>query len=166
MSSLRARLLAEALGFVPKACQLVGVVRIALIGSLTTNKLDPKDADLLVTVTDEMDLAPLAKLGRKLNGHAQNFNKGGEIFLSDPRGHYLGRICHGKLCGPGIRLSCDALHCGRRSYLHDDLKTVRLSDDLIAAPPIELWPQIIIRVAVPEDVEQMLLVPLRQQHKR
>ena len=57
-----------------------GVLRIALIGSLTTDEPDPKDADVLVTVADEADLAPLAGLGRKLQGHAQSFNRGGEVF--------------------------------------------------------------------------------------
>jgi hypothetical protein len=115
---IRSRLIAEVLDLVRKASQIPGVLRIALIGSLTTNKPTPKDADLLITITDDVDLAPLAKLGRRFSGHAQNFNKGGEIFLSDPQGHYLGRICHWKRCGPGIRMSCDALHCGRRHYLH------------------------------------------------
>jgi len=58
-------------------------------------------------------------------------------------------------------MSCDALHCGRRPYLHDDLKTVRLSKDLIAAPPIELWPRIVARVLLPEDVEQGLISHLQ-----
>jgi len=71
--SVRARLITEVLNLVRKARQLPGVVRIALIGSLTTSKPTPKDFDLLVTVMDEMDLAPLAKLGRKFNGHAVNF---------------------------------------------------------------------------------------------
>jgi len=75
------------------ASRLPGVLRIALIGSLTTDEPDPKDADLLVTVADDADLAPLATLGRKLQGHAQSFNRGGEVFLADPRGNYLGRTC-------------------------------------------------------------------------
>jgi hypothetical protein len=137
------------------------VTRIALIGSLATDEPDPKDADLLVTVTDNTDLAPMAKLARKLQGHAQSFNRGGDVFLADPQGNYLGRTCPWKRCGPGIRISCDALHCGRRPYLHDDLETVRLSEDLIAAPPIELWPQVVRRVSVPEDVEQGLILPLK-----
>ena len=67
----RARLIAEVLAFVRAAQQLPGVSRIALIGSLTTNKADPKDADLLVTVTDDTDLEPLARLIpiRMLNLH-------------------------------------------------------------------------------------------------
>jgi hypothetical protein len=159
--SKRARLIAEVLPFVRAAGKLPGVFRIALIGSLTTDEPNPKDVDMLVTVTDDADLAPLAKLGRKLQGHAQGFNRGGEVFLADPEGNYLGRTCPWKRCGPGIRASCDALHCGRRHYLHDDLETVCLAKDLIAAPPLELWPEIVARVPIPKDVEQALIVPLR-----
>lgn len=154
---VRPKLIAGVLAFVRAARQLPGVTRIALIGSLTTDEPDPDDADILVTVTDEMDLEPLAALGRKLAGQAQQFNRGGEVFLADPRGNYLGRTCPWKRCGPGIRMSCDALHCGRRPYLHDDLKTITLSRQLIAGPPVELWPQVVVRVPAPEDVEQGLL---------
>jgi predicted nucleotidyltransferase len=158
---LRPRLIAEVLHFVRAACRLPGVTRIALIGSLVTDKADPKDADLLVTVTDDADLAPLATLGRKLQGHTQSFNRGGEVFLANPEGSYLGRTCPWKLCGPGIRASCDALHCGGRPYLHDDFLAVRLPEPLIAEPPLELWPQIVARVPLPEDIEVDLIQPLR-----
>jgi hypothetical protein len=157
----RARLIAEVLAFVQAASQLRGVMRIALIGSLTTDQPEPKDADLLVTVADDMDLASLATLGRKIQGHAQSFNRGADVFLADPRGTYLGRTCPWKRCGPGIRARCDAQHCGRRLYLHDDLGDIRLAAHLVAAPPIELWPQVLARVPVPEDVEGALLAPLR-----
>jgi hypothetical protein len=39
----RARLIAEVVAFVRAAQQLPGITRIALIGSLPTNKADPKD---------------------------------------------------------------------------------------------------------------------------
>jgi predicted nucleotidyltransferase len=104
----REQLLAEVPAFVQAVGRLRGVTRIALLGSLTTEDPDPKDADLLVTVTDGMDLEPLATLGRKLQGHAQSFARGGEVFLADPQGHYLGRICPWKRCGTCIRISCDA----------------------------------------------------------
>lgn len=136
------------------------MTRIALIGSLTTGEPEPKDVDLLVTVTDGADLALLATLGRKLNGHVQSFGRGGEVFLADPRGNYLGRTCPWKECGPGIRASCDALHCGQRLYLHDDLDTIKLASDLIIAPPIELWPQLIARMPIPQDVKQGLITLL------
>jgi len=161
-ASLRPRLIEEALIFVRAASQLPGVTRIALIGSLTTDEPEPKDVDMLVTVTDEADLAPLATQGRKLSGHCQSFGRGGEVFLANPRGDYLGRTCPWKQCGPGIRMSCDALHCGRRVYLHDDLKTIQLAQDLIAAPPLELWPRVVARVPIPQDVEQGLVALLAQ----
>jgi predicted nucleotidyltransferase len=154
--SVRAILIAEALAFVSEACRLSGVTRIALIGSITTEKPEPKDVDLLVIVTDDADLTPLARLGRRLQGRAQSHNRGGDIFLADPEGNYLGRTCHWKDCGPGIRVSCDALQCGRRHYLHDDWRSIRLPKDLIAAPPLELWPRQVVRVPIPEDLTRAL----------
>ncbi|HZR42901.1 MAG TPA: hypothetical protein VFB12_22470 [Ktedonobacteraceae bacterium] len=160
--AMRARLIADALSFTLSARHLPGVTRIALIGSITTSKHDPKDVDILVTVTDDADLTPLAMLGRKLQGHALSIGKGGEIFLADPQNKYLGRICRWKVCEFGIRMSCDAIHCARRQYLHDDLHVVKLSDELVASPPIELWPQVVVRVPLPQDVEQGLIIPLQQ----
>jgi hypothetical protein len=114
-------------------------------------------------VTDDTDLAPLAHLSRRLQGHAQNMHRGGEVFLANPQNNYLGRICRWKICAFGIRMSCDALHCGQREYLHDDLKEVTLAQSLIATPPLELWPKIIARVPIPQDVEQGLLIPMRSE---
>jgi hypothetical protein len=161
---IRTRLIAEVLAFVQAASHVPGVTRIALIGSLTTNKPDPKDADLLVTVTDDADLAALAALGRKLQGHAQGFNCGGEVFLSDPDGTYLGRTCPWRQCAQGIRMSCDARHCGWRPYLHDDLDAIVLHERLVVAPPIELWPRIGARVPLPKDIAEGLIVPLGEAH--
>lgn len=159
---VRAHLLAGVLSFVRAAGELDEVARIALIGSLATTKPNPQDADLLVTVRDAADLARLAALGRRLRGQAQQRNCGGEVFLATPAGAYLGRTCPWRACGPGLRLSCGALHCGRRPYLHDDLRTITLPQALLAAPPIELWPWVATRVPVPADVEVALLAPLRQ----
>jgi len=158
----RQKLLAEVFIFTRAASRLPGIVKIALIGSLTTIKLDPKDADLLVTITNDVDLAGLAASGRKLKGHAQHINRGGDVFLADPQNHYLGRTCPWKRCGPGIRASCDPLHCGQRTFLHDDLEDIRLSTRLIAQPPLELWPKIVTRVPVPDDVAELVLRPLQQ----
>lgn len=55
-----------------------------------------------------------------------------------------------KECGPEIRRSCDARHCDRRHHPHDDWHTIRLARDLIAAPPLELWPQQVARVPFPK----------------
>jgi hypothetical protein len=156
-------LIEAVLAFVRSVSRLRGVKRIALIGSLATEKPWPKDVDLLVTISDDMDLAPLAKAARQLNRRAAQTgeSRGGDVFLADAGGNYLGRTCPWKECGPGIRQSCDALHCGRRHYLHDDLQAIKLKASLIQSPPIELWPQVLSRVATPTDVEQLLLTPIR-----
>jgi hypothetical protein len=61
--SIRGFLLDEVLRFVERARACPGVRRIALIGSLTTNKDNPNDADVLVTVDDDADLTALAVAG-------------------------------------------------------------------------------------------------------
>jgi hypothetical protein len=155
----RERLLALVLKFVRNASSLPGVKRIALMGSLTRDEPDPKDADLLVTVSDAMDLAPLAAAGRKIKGAAQGMGHGADIFLSDERGNYIGRTCSWKSCGG--RPGCDAHNCGDREYLCDDFRRVRLKPDLVAAPPVELWPNIHARVAIPDDVDRLVVQPLK-----
>ena len=161
LEPVRNKLIEEALIFIRTANKIPGVVRIAIIGSLTTDKPHPKDVDILVTITDDADLVALASLARKMSGHAQSYSSGADVFLADIHGEYLGRTCPWRECGPGIRANCDALHCGERQYLHDDLHTIRLSTTLIARPPIEVWPEIIIRVQVPEDIELGLIAPLK-----
>jgi hypothetical protein len=153
----RAELLEAVARFVEGASRCRGVLRIALVGSLTTEKPNPHDADVLVTVEDDADLKPLARLGRKLKGSAQSLNLGADIFLTDSHREYIGRICHWRECGPGIRAACRADHCGRRAHLYDDLRVFKLDSGLAKSPPIELWPEIERRVPVPDDVETLLI---------
>jgi hypothetical protein len=155
--SIRAFLLSQVLEFVGRACTCPGVTRISLVGSLTTSKPNPKDADVLVTVDDEADLMALAAAGRRLKGRAQSHSAGADIFLADPSGRYIGRTCHWRECWFGKRISCDAQHCGRRHFLHDDLWVIKLDSVLVKNPPIDLWPTVVRRVQVPEDVEGLLL---------
>jgi hypothetical protein len=157
---VRPRLIRDCRDFILTARRLSGVARIALVGSITSPKEVPKDIDVLVTVTDIADLAPLAQAGRRLKGHTQSYNLGADVFLANTIPRYIGRICSWKDCRPGLRASCDARHCGRRPFLHDDLDCVSLPDCLVSAPPIELWPQFRCRVTIPEDVQRLLLSPL------
>jgi hypothetical protein len=154
----RPYLLNAVLEFVRATSKCPGVLRIALVGSLTTPKPLPKDADTLVTIEDDLDLELLAKAGRRMKGTAQQVNLGGDIFLADKRGQYIGRICHYKECHP--RASCEARHCGQRQHLNDDLHCVTLSEELIASPPLDLWPNVQRRMQMPEDVETLLIAKL------
>jgi hypothetical protein len=152
---MREQLLSHLPWFVSAVAKLPGVRRIALLGSITTNKQNPKDIDFLVVVDDDLNLEPLARLGRKIKGRAQNMNRGADIFLADVNGKYIGRTCSWRECRPGKRTSCDALNCGKRHYLHDDLKSIQLSEETVRAA-IELWPGLERRPGLPEDLERVL----------
>jgi predicted nucleotidyltransferase len=160
--NVRSQMLTATIPFLMAVASLSGVQRIALIGSLVTEKADPKDVDILLSVEDAMDLVDLAAHGRQLQGRVTSLthsNVGVDLFVADSRHRYLGRLCSHKGC-PGYRRSCTALHCGRRPYLRDDLRSVTLERTLVVAPPLHLWPTIITRVRVPGDVERYLLHPL------
>jgi hypothetical protein len=160
----RPHLLDAVLAFVRAARSTPGVLRIALLGSLATDKPVPKNADVLVTIDAAMDLNPLARLGRRLQGTAQTVNLAADIFLANAAGRYLGRICHYRECHP--RVACRALSCGLRQHLNDDLQIVTLSPALISAPPIDLWPRIVARCAVPADTQVLLVAKLDQGPRR
>jgi hypothetical protein len=156
----RRPLLLWAYSFVRAARLCPGVRRIALLGSMTTAKAIPKDVDLLVTIEQTVDLTQLARAGRRLKGLAQTINLGADIFLADTAGHYLGRICQYRECHP--RVACRAQHCGLRAHLNDDLQVVTLLKDLIASPPVELWPKVVRTLTLPADVEEILLTKLER----
>jgi hypothetical protein len=164
VSDPRPHLLNAVLAFVRAARSTPGVLRIALLGSLAIDKPVPKDADVLVTIDAAIDLDPLARLGRRLQGTAQTINLGADIFLADAAGRYLGRICHYRECWR--RVACRALSCGLRQHLNDDLQIVTLSPALISAPPIVLWPRIVARCAVPADTQALLVAQLDHEPRR
>ena len=89
-SNVRDALLEATLWFVQSAAQLVGVRRIALVGSIVTGRRSPKDVDLLVCIAADADLAALASAARRLQGRLQSQNRGADVFLADehasPRG--------------------------------------------------------------------------------
>jgi hypothetical protein len=149
---IRAFLIAETFRFIDRILTIPGLRRIAIVGSLTTSKVDPKDIDILITIDDKADLTALATAARKLKGAAQTKNKGADVFLANPLGQYIGRICHWRNCGPGIRASCDARNCGRRHYLHDDLDEINLAHLLVKEPPLEIWPTVVYRQSVASDL--------------
>jgi len=149
---VRAFLIAEAFRFVDRIVAIPGLRRIAMVGSLTSSKVDPKDVDILITIDDEADLTALAIAARKLKGAAQTKNKGADVFLVNPSGQYIGRICHWRECGPGIRASCDARNCGQRHYLHDDLDDTNLDALLVKEPPLEIWPVVVYRQPAASDL--------------
>ena len=127
-----------------------------MLGSLLTHKPRPKDTDLLITIDDDVRLAALARLGRRLKGSAQaKLNAGADIFLANRACAYLGRICPYRECHQ--RVLCHARHCGAVPHLADDLDLVTVDAALIARPPLELFPAVVARVPLPEDLSRILL---------
>ena len=151
-SNIRDFLISETFRFIARIISLPGVLRIALPGSFPKIQTNPKDTDILITVRDDMDLSPLAAAARKLKGPAQSRNKGADIFLANSEGEYIGRICHWRQCGPRFRVSCDTYHCEQRVYLHDDLGDIQLDPHLVKEPPLEVWPNIVTRGKIADDV--------------
>ena len=148
----RQKLLAHLPWFVRSVAKVNGVQRISILGSITTEKLKPKDIDFLVMIEASAELEPVARLGRKLKGRTGSEGGGADIFLTDVLGKYIGRTCSWKDCRIGARRSCEALNCGQRQYLHDDLQAVTLSQETIAGA-LELWPVMEERVGLPKDLE-------------
>jgi len=156
---VRSTLLRLTFEFVVAARGIPGVVRIAILGSLVTDKSRPKDADVLVTIKNDADLERLAHAGRRFQGRAQEINSTADIFLADTSSQYLGRICHYRECWPRVR--CLARHCGARPHVNNDLDVVSLSAIQIASPPLVVYPYSEPSVTVPNDVIELLLRPLR-----
>ncbi len=71
--SVRERLLAEAAKVVRNVRRLPGVRRIALLGSVVTEKSEPKDVDLLVWIDETADLGAVATFARRLQGRLQSW---------------------------------------------------------------------------------------------
>jgi hypothetical protein len=151
------------LDFVRAVREIRGVERLAVLGSLLTDRPRPKDADVLVSIAEDVDLSTLARFGRRFKGKAQGINSGADVFLADRTGAYLGRVCQYRDCHP--RPLCRARHCGDRRHLRDDLDVVTLSAELINVPPVVVHPVVTVNVPVPSDVTTLLLAPLRTDGK-
>jgi|SRR5262245_34054216 predicted nucleotidyltransferase len=116
----RPHLLNAVLAFVRAAQSTPGVLRIALLGSLATDKPVPKDADVLVTIDAAMDLGPLARLGRRLQGTAQTVNLGADI---SHRGRPEALVADRQGRRSEVRRACERTDCLRR----DAIKSLRKS---------------------------------------
>jgi hypothetical protein len=154
-TDFRREFIKNALWFAQTASKLPDVLRIALIGSITTPKLKPKDVDLLITLADNTPIKPVADLGRKLLGKqmAVGDSSGADIFIASEKGAYLGRTCQYRDCFP--RMSCEGSQCNG-SYLCNDFHRVNLKKELIANPPVELFPTLLVRAPLPKDLVQAL----------
>jgi len=128
-----------AAGYVAEAFARVPmVIRVALFGSVASppriesdrwrrgNLHEPKDVDLAVWIDDVVDLGSLRKLSAQALNRLWHDKEIGvahhqvDIFLFEPTGKYLGRLCHFSRC-PKHKPECRAEGCGAVPFLqqHD-----------------------------------------------
>ena len=153
-SAIREVLLAAGGAFVRRITLVPGVERVALVGSLTTERSNPKDIDFLLTVSTVVDMEVVATMGRKLKGGLQGHASGADVFLCDTNHQYIGRTCAYRECHP--RVACEGADCRKGSWLNTDFHVLRMSTDLCKNPPVVIWPTQHLAVQVPNDVVQML----------
>jgi hypothetical protein len=148
----RAVLLAAAKWFLEECRNVEEVSQIALIGSLTTRKTIPKDVDLVVTLKSSAGFKQIATLARKLQGRIQKGSLGADVYIVHDN-IYIGRACHYR--EPSSRVECRSRHlkCSRDvEFLCNTVSSFRLREEIILRPPLVLWPDVIMNVALPEDV--------------
>jgi hypothetical protein len=148
-------LIDAAIDFVRKVSIVPGVSRVAFLGSLTTNKSNPKDADVLVTINEQADIEVISKLGRSLKGKTQQINRGADIFLANTSHDYLGRTCNWRECRP--RAACHGTNCWKLPgegvpFLMDDLQEITLKRELIEQPPVVVYPELMLNQVLPKDL--------------
>ena len=95
--------------FVRRILLANGVERIAFVGSITTDKSEPKDIDFLLTVSVDIDMKAAATEGRKLKGFLQGHASGADIFLCNANHQYIGRTCGYRECH--WRAVCEGADC-------------------------------------------------------
>jgi len=94
--------------------RMAGEGRTIVFSSHILDEVERLAENVLVVVADDADLAQSATASRRLQGHAQSFNRGADVFLADERGTYIGRTCHWKDAGPayGSRAMLFTAACG------------------------------------------------------
>jgi hypothetical protein len=131
------------------------VLRIALIGSITTTKPKPRDVDVIVTISEDLSIQSLAALGRKLLGKQVSVGdaSGADVFLATQDHDYLGRTCSYRECHPRVR--CRGTQYNG-SYINNDFQVLRLKKELIQSPPVEVFPEVLVRKSLPDDLQAAL----------
>ena len=140
--------------FVEEIIRIDGIIRVALIGSICTNKRNINDIDILITIRDGMDITRIATQKRKLQGRIQRGSLGADVFLAE-NGKYIGRPCNYKK--PWVRVVCASNNntCDLdRPFLCDTSRNIRLSNTVINDPPIILWPEATANITIPHDIKK------------
>ena len=154
-SNIRAAFIRNALEFAEKISQLEGVRRIAIVREITTPMKNPEILCLVVTVSEDAPIKPIADAGRKLKSRMQSMPTaaGADVFLASETHEYLGRTCSYRECHP--RAACQGSQCNG-TFVNNDFHVFTLEKEVIQSPPVEVFPQVIIRSRIPDDLRRAL----------
>jgi len=149
----RGALLLAAQWFFNRAIKLESITRIALIGSICTDKQHPKDIDILLTIKPDADISSISKLKRQMSGRSQRGLLGADIFLME-EGSYIGRPCRFREPHPRVGCAQDGLRCDfDRPFLCDTSNSFELKNEVITSPPIILYPRLLAARKIPADIQ-------------
>src|SRR5438128_8757461 len=158
----REQFLVGALGYV-RALRAISIVEsITLFGSLTTEKPDPKDVDLLIVLVETIKLRRLEKgaldgskaafdelvflnKAARAEKYKQRQRQIADLFVATSQYEYIGDL--------SLDYDKDPL---KRYY-----EPMNLPEVLSKSFPIKLWPEIELSTKTPQDVLQCLVRPLR-----
>ena len=142
--------------FLDEVKQFKEVRQVALIGSICTNKPNPKDIDLLISIKPKTDLKKLATLRRKTQGRIGQGLLGTDMFIVED-GRYLGRLCRYREPWPRVVCCNDNLICDRtRNYLCNTSNNFSIDKSIINNPPITIYPKFSTTIEIPNDVGKVL----------
>jgi predicted nucleotidyltransferase len=136
------------------------IKKVALCGSICTNKEHPKDLDVLIYLKSDADIKPVAALKRKLQGQISRGRLGADVFLIEDD-KYIGRACYYK--EPWCRVVCSnaGLRCDlKRLHLCDTSRTVTLKQELVDNPPVTIFPEFSTIVQLPQDLKEIFSTDL------
>lgn len=157
----RSALLQAAKWFLENIFKRDDIEKIAFLGSICTNKKYPKDIDILVYLKPGADIESIAALKRKFQGRIDRGTMGADIFLAE-NGKYIGRACCYK--EPWVRAVCaqQKLCCNRdRIFLCDTSQSFALKPEIVANPPVVVYPDFSTESAIPNDLKEMIESVLR-----
>lgn len=152
---IRTIFIQHALEFAEQLSRKQGVLRVAIVREITQPVKEPEILCLLVTISEEAPIRPIADIGRKLAGRMLSMPRaaGSDLFLANEQHEYLGRTCLYRECHPRVR--CEGNQCNG-SYICNDFHVFTLEKEVIQSPPVEVFPRVVIRDRIPNDLRRAL----------
>jgi predicted nucleotidyltransferase len=135
--SKKERLSLMALKFTDVVKGAEGIEKVILFGSVVTDKLNPRDLDLAVYISDYKCIPQIALAARRLTP----IYHGWEVFVMGGKtGRYIGRICKRKPSNcPTNSVECNIPDCGKIPLIKVIEGFEFNEDEFLSSPNKVLW---------------------------